>query len=136
MKNLISVALVICLAISTVFIFHSTAFADAPATPENGPALWITIGLAAVILSVVLIITHNSPPDKKNKDQAVSNEKSQGSDAAVSPAEPAKNAGTDTSAPSNTLEQKLKDLKVLHDSGDITDAEYKKMKAKVLLDFK
>jgi|GEM_PF-2091727 hypothetical protein len=136
MKKLVSIALVICLAITTVFVFHTTAFADAPATPDNGPALWITIGLSVVILSVVLIITHNNPPDKKDNDMAVSNEKSRDPEATALPAEAAKSAGTDISAPSNTLEQKLKDLKILHDSGDITDAEYKKMKAKLLLDFK
>jgi hypothetical protein len=120
------------MVLTTVFIFHGTVFADAPATPDNGPALWITIGLAAVIISVVLLITHNNPAE--DKDKAVLIEKSSSADAAGA----VKSGGTDSSVsvPSDTLEQKLKDLKSLHASGEITDEEYKKMKAKLLLDFK
>jgi hypothetical protein len=122
MKKLITFALVCCMVAATVVIFHEPARAD-----DNPTGVIVGCSLLIVICAI-LLINNNQPAASQDKHQA-----------AVSPAVPAgqdTNTGASATRPPDTLEKKLNDLKAMHDSGDITDAEYTKLKAKLLLDFK
>ena len=123
MKKFTAFTLVLCLAMATVAVFHE------PVRAEDNPQTGVIVGCSLlIVICVLLLITGNQPAAPGNKHQAV----------APQPvtAGQEENAGTASAPAPVTLEQKLKDLKAMHDSGEITDAEYKKMKAKLLLDFK
>ncbi len=144
MKKFITGVLIFCMVFTMVVVFHEPVSCSASDPTLNPPAditLPLTISLCstALVMALVIILTHQ--PDDKEKKKTESDGKNQWKAAAPSPitataGTTSAGAVTNTDAASDTLERKLKDLKALHDSKDITDEEYRQMKEKLLLDFK
>jgi cytoskeletal protein RodZ len=150
MKKIVVILMVVCFSLAFIAVTPKPAFAYMDTSQLILP---VTVGMAAFV-GLVLFIVHQCggfDNDKnaitseqqaqkdKEKSKAQLDEKNQLktiSASAITATAETTSVSANTDAASDTLEKKLKDLKALHDSKDITDEEYKQMKEKLLNDIK
>jgi hypothetical protein len=136
MKKL-TIVLICCMAMTAVLVFHEPVLATLNTSPNVVPEVVGVLLGTGLVTAVVILLT--SPSGDKDKIKAQLDEKNQfkaTSASAITATAETTSTSANIDAASDTLEKKLKDLKALHDSKDITDEEYKQMKEKLLFNYK